>query len=672
MINFGQYFRGVLPDEVVDALERELTDIDLEGEYADSIHKSVAGEIDSLTAETPTSGDQFIFEDSSDGNSKKKCDFDDLLGSTILDKLDATADPTVNDDSAAGYSVGSKWVNVTGDLVFFCVDASAGAAVWNKVGDDSDAIHSSVAGELAALTSETPAAGDFFVFEDVTDSNNKKRCDYSDLAGSGIDANAIHKNTAGEIVTITAETPASGDQFIFEDASDANNKKRCDYDDLLGTTGDFVTVTAAETHVYADGTSGDDLNDGLTVGTPVKTLQKVVDLVAKYVAHNTCLHLSGVFTDQGAVRITNNREYGAYLLLDGGSGTTTVAGPFTADASSLVSQLDVSGAGWTPDDYRGYWIEFTSGVLSGEKRSIQLNGSDYIYPVKNFSAEPDGCNFNIVRPTTEINGSTSLYVETTGTGTIHFQRFYTSGPSFLLASFGASNSEFGFSNIVMGSTSSTPIMFYYGGNLIATPNFIDPTTFNADNSDGIGISVRSGAVRSVGLVAVRFDASVLDSIQCMSSNMGRANEFMHRGSRCTRLEVYDSKSTYGSLVNIKTDSGFATTRIGGNGSGPGILLERSSVCIHSGVDISGNTGHGISLNNSMLKFSGAAAGSGNSGAGVFGKNNSIVTITDGSPPTLTGTVGDISVDGTTEVAEWSEIDAALELNIAGKLQVKEQ
>jgi hypothetical protein len=46
----------------------------------------------------------------------------------------ATVDPTVNDDSGAGYSLGSVWVNATSDTAFTCVDASVGAAVWSAGG----------------------------------------------------------------------------------------------------------------------------------------------------------------------------------------------------------------------------------------------------------------------------------------------------------------------------------------------------------------------------------------------------------------------------------------------------------------------------------------------------------------------------------------------------------
>lgn len=46
----------------------------------------------------------------------------------------ATTDPTVNDDSGDGYSVGSPWVNATADKAFLCLDATVGAAVWVQIG----------------------------------------------------------------------------------------------------------------------------------------------------------------------------------------------------------------------------------------------------------------------------------------------------------------------------------------------------------------------------------------------------------------------------------------------------------------------------------------------------------------------------------------------------------
>lgn len=47
----------------------------------------------------------------------------------------ATTAPAVGDDSVDGYSVGSRWVNTTTDLVYMCVDASVGAAIWKQIVD---------------------------------------------------------------------------------------------------------------------------------------------------------------------------------------------------------------------------------------------------------------------------------------------------------------------------------------------------------------------------------------------------------------------------------------------------------------------------------------------------------------------------------------------------------
>lgn len=50
----------------------------------------------------------------------------------ILNKLDATEAPGVGDDSADGYSVGSRWLDVTNDKAYVCLDATEGAAVWTE------------------------------------------------------------------------------------------------------------------------------------------------------------------------------------------------------------------------------------------------------------------------------------------------------------------------------------------------------------------------------------------------------------------------------------------------------------------------------------------------------------------------------------------------------------
>jgi hypothetical protein len=48
----------------------------------------------------------------------------------IRHNLSAAVDPAVTDDDAAGYSIGSIWLNTTSTRAFRCFDDTAGAAVW--------------------------------------------------------------------------------------------------------------------------------------------------------------------------------------------------------------------------------------------------------------------------------------------------------------------------------------------------------------------------------------------------------------------------------------------------------------------------------------------------------------------------------------------------------------
>ncbi|RTK98730.1 MAG: hypothetical protein EKK57_11170 [Proteobacteria bacterium] len=50
-----------------------------------------------------------------------------------LANLSAAVDPSINADSAAGYSIGSVWINTTADRVWMCVDNSAGSAIWDLI-----------------------------------------------------------------------------------------------------------------------------------------------------------------------------------------------------------------------------------------------------------------------------------------------------------------------------------------------------------------------------------------------------------------------------------------------------------------------------------------------------------------------------------------------------------
>lgn len=54
-------------------------------------------------------------------------------GTALLNNWTAVTDPTVNDDSGDGYSVGSLWFNTLTNSFFVCEDNTAGAALWEQI-----------------------------------------------------------------------------------------------------------------------------------------------------------------------------------------------------------------------------------------------------------------------------------------------------------------------------------------------------------------------------------------------------------------------------------------------------------------------------------------------------------------------------------------------------------
>jgi hypothetical protein len=60
-------------------------------------------------------------------------DVDATTSAILLNNWTAIIAPTVTDDSALGYAIGSEWTDVTADTSYKLVDSTVGAAVWKEI-----------------------------------------------------------------------------------------------------------------------------------------------------------------------------------------------------------------------------------------------------------------------------------------------------------------------------------------------------------------------------------------------------------------------------------------------------------------------------------------------------------------------------------------------------------
>jgi hypothetical protein len=110
------------------------------GSDTTALHTDTSGEIAALSILVAADGDSLIAEDLSESNNKKKlllsAMYTYLATKLELDKYGitiGTSDPTVNDDSAAGFSVGNLMVNTATPSFWRCSDVTVGAAVWTDI-----------------------------------------------------------------------------------------------------------------------------------------------------------------------------------------------------------------------------------------------------------------------------------------------------------------------------------------------------------------------------------------------------------------------------------------------------------------------------------------------------------------------------------------------------------
>lgn len=157
-------------------------------------------------------------------------------------KFDATVAPAVSNDSSEGYSVGSVWIDITGDESYKCIDASVGAAAWAKTSLTTD--------ELATVAISGNS-------DDLTEGSTKLLLTTAERSAISANTakvtNATHTGdvTGSTALTISSTaitgkatvTAASGDFLLLSDTSDSGNLKKVDANDFLSASGETNTAS---------------------------------------------------------------------------------------------------------------------------------------------------------------------------------------------------------------------------------------------------------------------------------------------------------------------------------------------------------------------------------------------------------------------------------------------
>lgn len=436
---------------------------------------------------------------------------------------------------------------------------------------------------------------------------------------------------------------------------------------------DFISQSFGELHLYADGTSGDDANDGLSVASPKATLQAVFDLVPDQINHNTCIHLAGTFDISSATSLVvnfNRSLLNGILLIDGGATfyvlDDNTGSNYTADADKHGTYfLGDDAASWTVDEWMGYTVEIMSGALAGQYRTIKSNTANTIYVTYPFTSsgavtDPGEIEFRVVRYDTTIKANGPAH-------TNFVLSFNSPAGQYANVDIGLQRINFEgnkLTNQIYSRNTVANSCLYnttapggaYGAlwTELGTPTTLcryDPATFTSYTDNVPSLAVPQGRWTS------KSNDAAIDYIVAKGLYIEDSTIAWVRGCRLEYLNLRGTVTWEGAYGLAGMDHGRAL--VISNPSGVGISIKScamQTIAAWHEIAISNCSSHGIEVVNSKFDIAGVITGSGNGGAGVYAHSNSVVHIKDGSPPTLTGTVGDLSTDGTTESMSWPALD----------------
>ncbi len=371
-------------------------------------------------------------------------------------------------------------------------------------------------------------------------------------------------------------------------------------------------------------TTGNDTNNGLTVGNALLTVQAAIDLVPKYINHDVLVDI-GVGTFGAFVMAGNTLETGGTYVVQGTMKTSDDLATGTATGTSdggTTEYLDDSGQAWTVDDLKGRFL-----TVNGAPALIASNTATRIYVVARQGIDFNAKAYTIEDCATTINqtaewGTAIRIREISGLGSGYY------GPEIR--------------RLKAHSTSAYGVNASYCEHIkleilqVIDALYTAVSVSNCPNLHLFNVYAKDSTAGGFNIMYVKR----ITAMSALSTGDGSGFWFAH--------------FFFSNCVNIDAGRLIAED----NGDGNGFDFVNCTWVTPERLTATGNNGHGLWLAKGTKMDKGGYAdsnslrGTGNGGFGVWVEVKSSAVF-DGATTTMTGASGDATIDGST-VLDWTD------------------
>ncbi|KKM88221.1 hypothetical protein LCGC14_1260890 [marine sediment metagenome] len=306
-------------------------------------------------------------------------------GAIAKNRLNATTAPTANDDTSLGYKIGSRWIDVTADKEYVCLDSTAGTAIWVQTTSIFSALHADLTDVTASQhhTKYTDAEAVSALEAEATVAITGEWTFSDKVFIDGSDAAAVQlivQGAASQSTNIlTVEISSGADKFVIDKDGDALLKKHV----AMGSGGSiqagrvlnlielFANANAVGAFINPVNTSSSGSSRNTT------GLSGIAEWKGSGTAlGNNCIGLDFIARHNSTRNLTNLIGLQAGLVaLSGGTGAITNAiginintSVWTGDEPATIKGINIENLGSAAFDGDSFGINIDAPVTDGSSQ----------------------------------------------------------------------------------------------------------------------------------------------------------------------------------------------------------------------------------------------------------------------------------------------------------------